>query len=317
MNTVTKELTINAARDTVWRHIADPDLLAAWLMRNNFSGDVGKDFQFSARPSGDWDGVINCRLLEFDPPNRIVFTWDANDIGGETLVTIELSEVAGGTRLRLIHANFENASFDIGPIVKRHEEGWSDHLQVLSSQLAEQGQGGQEAAQPVDWTRFDLHVAINAKPDRILGMWSTIDGMEAFFVEMMRITGPNGAERASNERAKPGDKFVWRWQNGRSVNGEYLEPAAANEVQFTFGESRVCVTASPYRDGSLVRLLQYDIPDNDEARMHVHANCRGGWVYFLTVLKILLEHGVDGRDKTRETGASFSTYFDPHRHIKT
>jgi hypothetical protein len=30
----------------------------------------------------------------------------------------------------------------------------------------------------------------------------------------------------------------------------------------------------------------------------------------MTVLKTLLENGVDGRDKTRATGASFSTYFD-------
>jgi hypothetical protein len=45
--------------------------------------------------------------------------------------------------------------------------------------------------------------------------------------------------------------------------------------------------------------------------MHIHANCRGAWVYFLTVLKILLEKGVDGRDMSRETGASFSTYFNP------
>jgi hypothetical protein len=45
--------------------------------------------------------------------------------------------------------------------------------------------------------------------------------------------------------------------------------------------------------------------------MHLHNNCRAAWVYFLTVLKVLMEHGIDGRDKTRETGASFATHFDP------
>ena len=311
MTVIKKEVSVSAPRDAVWRYIVDPDLLAAWLMRNNFSGKVGEEFQFFAQPSKDWDGVLKCKLVELDPPSKVVFTWDANDIGGETLVTIELFEVAGRTRVRLIHANFENATFDVDPIVKRHDEGWSDHLQILVAQVAEGKQGGQKAAQPVDWTQFDLHVAINAKPEDILKMWSTITGMEAFFVEMMRITGPDNKERDPDERARPGDKFVWRWQNGRSVSGEYLDPAAENEVRFTFGDSNVCVTADPYKEGSLVRLLQYDIPDNDEARMHVHSNCRGGWVYFLTVLKTLIEHGVDGRDKTRETGASFSTYFDP------
>ncbi|MCW8873339.1 MAG: hypothetical protein OQK01_12060 [Xanthomonadales bacterium] len=32
---------------------------------------------------------------------------------------------------------------------------------------------------------------------------------------------------------------------------------------------------------------------------------------FLTVLKARLEHGIDARDKSRETGSSFSTYFNP------
>ena len=45
--------------------------------------------------------------------------------------------------------------------------------------------------------------------------------------------------------------------------------------------------------------------------MDVFVNCRAAWVYFLTVLKIGIEKGVDSRDKTRETGSSFSTYFDP------
>jgi hypothetical protein len=45
--------------------------------------------------------------------------------------------------------------------------------------------------------------------------------------------------------------------------------------------------------------------------MHIYGNCRAAWVYFLTILKTLLEHGIDARDKTRETGASFTTYFNP------
>jgi hypothetical protein len=95
------------------------------------------------------------------------------------------------------------------------------------------------------------------------------------------------------------------------LTGSYMPATKPNEVVFSFGESRVRIRAFSHRNGSLVQLSQYDIPDNDDARMHVHANCRGGWVYFLTCLKTFLEHGIDARDSTRETGASFSTYFDP------
>jgi uncharacterized protein YndB with AHSA1/START domain len=311
MTVVKKEISVNAPPETVWRYLEDPDLLAAWLMRNNFSGNVGERFEFFARPSNDWDGVVECRLVEFAPPHKVAYTWDANDIRAETLVTIELFEEAGGTRIRLIHANFDNAARDVGKTVRRHDAGWTDHLGLLHRQLRHDMAGEREAPGPIDWTRFDLHVAIDANPQTVLKYWSTIDGMEHFFVELMRITRPDGAERHSDERAQPGDRFLWRWPTGRYIRGEYLRPETDTEIRFSFGESNVCVKALPYRDGTLLRLTQYDIPDNDDARMHIHANCRGGWVYFMSVLKTLIEHGVDGRDMSRDTGASFSTYFDP------
>ncbi len=280
-------------------------------MRNNFSGRVGEDFQFFARPSAEWNGVLRCRLVEFEPPSKMAYTWDANDIGGETLVTIELAEEGEGTRLRLIHANFENAALDIEPIVRRHDAGWTDHLEILEIQLDEAASGDRVPPGPIDWTRFDLHVAIDADPEAVLSAWSTIDGMESFFVKIMSITEPGRAERDPAEPAEPGDRFIWRWPTGRTLRGEYQEPEAGGDVQFTFGESKVCLSARPHRGGTLLRLRQFDIPDDEASRMHVHANCRAAWVYFMSVLKTLLEHDVDGRDMTRETGASFSTYFDP------
>ena len=41
------------------------------------------------------------------------------------------------------------------------------------------------------------------------------------------------------------------------------------------------------------------------------SNCRAAWVYFLTALKTRIEHGIDVRDRSRTTGSSYSTYFDP------
>jgi uncharacterized protein YndB with AHSA1/START domain len=311
MTVVEKEITVNAPRAIVWRFFEDPDLLAGWLMRNNFTGELQKEFQFLDKPSNDWDGIVNCKLVECNPPAKLAFTWDANNIGGETLVTIELIAQGDRTRIKLIHANFEYASRDIAPIVERHAAGWQDHLRVLSIQIGEEMHGDQVAPENNDWTTFDLYVAIDAEPSVILSAWSTINGMESFFVQMMRITGPDGAELGPDARAQPGDKYVWRWHNGRRIVGEYLQAETRNEVRFTFGDSRVSVMALPYKTGSLLRLRQYDIPDTEEARMHIYGNCRAAWVYFLTVLKTLLEHGIDGRDKTRETGASFSTYFNP------
>ena len=314
MSVIEKKISIRAPRKVVWRYFSDANLLAAWLMRNNFSGVVGQEFQFFARSSTDWNGQLDCRLLEYDPPNKIAFTWDANNIGAETIVTIELSDHGDGTELRLIHANFEHATGDVDRLLESHDAGWLDHLKVLKRQAEEESSETPTLETKLDWSSFQLHVAIQAAPDEVIKYWSTIHGMENFFVEMMRITGPDGKERGGDESALAGDDYVWRWHNGRRVAGEYLQSKDENEVQFTFGDSKVSVMARPFRTGSLVRLRQYDIPDTEEARMHIHGNCRAAWVYFLTVLKVLLEHGIDGRDLTRETGASFSTYFNPADH---
>jgi uncharacterized protein YndB with AHSA1/START domain len=313
MNVIQREVRIEASPQTVWRHLQDPDLLAGWLMRNDYRPEVGAEFRFYSTPHSDWDGVVHCRVVELDEPRRMAFTWNANDIGADTLVSLDLEPDGDSTVVRLHHTNFDGATGDVDTLVRRHDAGWADHLHVLEVQAGEAQRGDQESPGAIDWTEFRLHVAISAAPEDVLQRWSTVRGMESFFVEMMRITSPDGKARRDDEPAKPDDRYVWRWHSGRSVQGSYRKPEHDDEVCFTFGGSNVSVRARPYQGGTLLVLRQFGIPDDEENRMHVHVNCRAAWVYFLTVLKTLHEHGIDGRDLTRETGASFSTYFEPSR----
>ena len=307
MSVIRKEIEINAPIETVWRYLEDQDLLAAWLMRNDFKPEVGREFRFYKQPAGNWNGILDCKLVELEAPRRMAFTWNANSIGVDTLVSIDLEEVDGGTRLILLHTNWDGAVGDLEQHMASHGDGWDSHLGVLQSSF----DSDDRPAPPVDWTQFKLHVAIDAQPGRVLESWTTAAGMERFFVEMMQITSPDATLREGDEQACEGDHFIWRWDSGRCIRGEYLAVVPGSEAVFTFGESKVRVEVSPYLNGTLLVLQQFDIPDTPEDRMHTHTNCRAAWVYFLTVLKTLLEHGVDGRDKTRATGASFSTYFDP------
>jgi uncharacterized protein YndB with AHSA1/START domain len=307
MSVIRKEIEINAPIETVWRYFEDHDLLAAWLMRNDFKPEVGREFRFYKQPSGNWDGILDCKLVELEAPKRMAFTWNANSIGVDTLVSIDLEEVEGRTKLTLIHTNWEGVVGDLDQHIASHSEGWNSHLAILGKALDQDVR----PAPPVDWTQFKLHVAIDAEPGRVLESWTTSAGMESFFVEMMQITSPDATLREEGEQARGGDHFIWRWDSGYCITGEYLTVVAGSEAVFTFDESKVRIEVLPYLDGTLLELQQFDIPDTPADRMHIHTNCRGAWVYFLTVLKTLFEHGVDGRDKTRATGASFSTYFDP------
>jgi len=311
MMTIDKKIFINAAPEVVWRHLEDPDLLAGWLMRNNFQARSGTDFQFWKPAAGEWDGTINSRLVEFDPPRRMSFTWNANTVGTDTLVTIELNERDEGTQLRLLHTNWEQAIGDHTRHHDSHSAGWDDHLWVLAKQV-EAGSRGRKAPEN-DWTRFHLFVVINATPDRIFRAWSTSQGMESFLVEMMAIRNPDGRLLDPDEAVTEGCHYVWRWDSDALVAGEFLNVLPGRELSFTFGQSKVRIRLNPRETDTILELCQYDMKDTEHNRMHLFTNCRSAWVYFLTVLKTLLEHGIDGRDRSRITGDSFSTYFDPKK----
>ena len=309
MNCINKEIFINAAPQAVWRHLEDPDLLAGWLMRNTFRPEAGAEFQLRKPESGGWDGIINSRLVEFEPPRRMSFTWNANTIGSDTLVTIELKAQGEGSIVRLLHTNWEGTSGGLEKHYASHSAGWDDHLWLLGKQV--EGDMEDRKAPPVDWSRFSLYTAIESTPDRIYQAWSTSGGMESFFVEMMAVRDSDGRLLDPDEPVVAGCNYIWRWDSGALVTGEFLDVLQGREVGFTFGESKIRIRIHPQETGTVLELCQYDMEDTEHNRMHLHSNCRSAWVYFLTVLKVLLEHGIDGRDRSRATGASFSTYFDP------
>jgi len=68
---------------------------------------------------------------EIDPPRRLVYTWDWREadhrMDVETVVTIELSEVDGGTLMQLTHEGFPSVEAKAA-----HEEGWTPCLEHLA-----------------------------------------------------------------------------------------------------------------------------------------------------------------------------------------
>ena len=138
MSTVKKEIVLQASREKVWKFIATPEGLASWLMESDFSPEKDIEFTFRGEANEEWDGRIYCRILDIVPNERISFTWNANDIQGETVVVIELEQIEDDeacTRLRLIHSNFESAKLDTSPIVDRHKAGWDHHLAILQKTI--------------------------------------------------------------------------------------------------------------------------------------------------------------------------------------
>jgi uncharacterized protein YndB with AHSA1/START domain len=100
------------ARHKVWRALTQSDLIAAWLMQNDFAPRPGHKFTFRAQPLPGWSGVTNCEVLEIEPEERLVYSWGdgtESESGLKTIVAWTLSEEAGGTRVRMEQSGFREA----------------------------------------------------------------------------------------------------------------------------------------------------------------------------------------------------------------
>jgi uncharacterized protein YndB with AHSA1/START domain len=118
--------------ERVWRAITDPKLVSQWLMETDFQPAVGHRFQFRARGNPLWDGVVDCEVVEVEPPRKLVYTWtDSWKIHRNSkpmLVTWRLDPVEGGTRLRLTHTGFHGlAGFLLRAMMSN---GWGTMLRT-------------------------------------------------------------------------------------------------------------------------------------------------------------------------------------------
>jgi uncharacterized protein YndB with AHSA1/START domain len=90
--------------EKVWQALTRPELIARWLMANDFEPRVGHRFTMTAKPQPGWDGVVHCEVLSLDPPRSMSWSWRSNAL--DTVLTITVTPVEGGTRLHLAHTGF-------------------------------------------------------------------------------------------------------------------------------------------------------------------------------------------------------------------
>ena len=129
--------------EVVWKTLTTPELIARWLMPNDFQPILGRRFTFQTRPMGDWDGVVDCQVLELEPPRRLVYSWkggaQSNDQYGsrlDSLVTWTLvPEPGDATRLKLLHAGFRSPGNDFAYRIMG--EGWGRIMDAVARIAAE------------------------------------------------------------------------------------------------------------------------------------------------------------------------------------
>jgi uncharacterized protein YndB with AHSA1/START domain len=95
--------------EKIWRALTQPWLIEEWLMKNDFSAEVGHRFTFRAMPLPGWSGVVNCEVVTVEAPRLLAYRWGdgtESDSGLITLVTWTLIAQSGGTLVRMEQSGF-------------------------------------------------------------------------------------------------------------------------------------------------------------------------------------------------------------------
>jgi uncharacterized protein YndB with AHSA1/START domain len=96
----------------VWHALTDSELMARWLMPNDFELTIGHAFTFHAQPipQAGFGGTGHGTVLDFDEERMLRISWCAapeDPSGLESTVTFTLEPEGNGTRLFLVHDGFD------------------------------------------------------------------------------------------------------------------------------------------------------------------------------------------------------------------
>jgi len=124
------------APEVVWEYLTNAELMALWLMKNDFQPIVGHDFQFRTKPlpQFDFDGIAYCKVLEIVPYKRLSYSWTGGPGEGkitlDSLVVWTLVEKEKGTELFLDHSGFN----EVGnlAIYAAMNEGWLKNMRKIA-----------------------------------------------------------------------------------------------------------------------------------------------------------------------------------------
>jgi len=138
--------TFQAPRERVWAAWTERERLEKWMCRDVPTHDP-KYTELDVRPGGRY--VIEIPLAngkyigegtfrEVQPPEKLVFSWSwrrepakpGEDLGGESMVTVELFDRGGATEMLFTHTDLK-----AGEVFDSTQTGWQGCFAVLSSVL--------------------------------------------------------------------------------------------------------------------------------------------------------------------------------------
>lgn len=131
---LTVKRVIDADRETIFKALTDQNIMQKWFYAgpDGWSATVKNDPAVGGAYRIDMHGDSETyshegEYTEIVPNSKLVFTWNSKAVR-DTVVTITLTEVDGGTEVKLTHEFMPNEEMK-----KNHTEGWQQILIHLES----------------------------------------------------------------------------------------------------------------------------------------------------------------------------------------
>ena len=138
---IVKEIVINAPTARVWKALTDRNDMEKWYFTiKEFKTEVGFEFSFIAQNKECVDCLHLCKITKVDEGKVLQHTWRYDGYPGDSLVTYELFDEEGKTRLRLTHEGIESFMGDVYPMLAKHNfnEGWEYIIKTAIKNYVEQ-----------------------------------------------------------------------------------------------------------------------------------------------------------------------------------
>ena len=125
------EHTYDAPVEKVWKAITDLRQMRAWYfpMLEDFKAEVGFETKFTVVAGGK-DYLHIWKVVEVIPAKKISYEWKFGGYPGNSLLTFELFQNQGGTRLVLTHTGLKSFQGDVYPELAKENfmEGWTQFI---------------------------------------------------------------------------------------------------------------------------------------------------------------------------------------------
>lgn len=121
------ERTFDVPVKRMWDALTKNEQLKKWYFQfAEFIPVVGFEFQFTGTSKENTEYLHYCKITELVPGKKLAYSWRYDGYSGNSVVTFELFEDKGKTRLKLTHEGIETFAAGGPDFAKENfAEGWT------------------------------------------------------------------------------------------------------------------------------------------------------------------------------------------------